>query len=61
MEALFWFKYIVFIHNFDGNLVRKVGTYYEYLNSFWCQFWVQQKLNNQTLMPVTPFLSLAQK
>ena len=24
------FKYIVFIHNFDDNLARKGGTYYEY-------------------------------
>lgn len=31
---MFWFQYIVFIHNFDGNLVRKVGTYYENLGCF---------------------------
>lgn len=45
--VMFEFK-DVFIHNFDGNLVRKIGIHYEYLNNDLCQFGVQQKLNSHS-------------
>lgn len=44
--VLFEFKN-VFIHNFDGNLDRNIGIYYEYLYNDLCQSGVQQKLNSQ--------------